>query len=551
MPTLLSPRQASSNSTTINPPPASNATLHHVPIGGLVAAIVIPLLFLAAILMIIVVLARRRKRRNASATGQVAPERDNQGSESTGMTQRSDGWLHTLHQAFNHPQSSSRPSAAGTQSTTTTGGTTEGRRGRRPRRDRLRRTDSGGTVKTLPEYNELGEDEILLYKAIDTPLESGESLAMVEVAVVAHGSNSRRSSRRSNRASIRSPSLSVAIQTDDGEVVSANPVDVTRGGSARRQSSLSSIAAGGLSALRRIPLRRNGSHQGGDEGEAEAEAAEGHGEEGEESTEMDTMLQAVNARETIPEEDSPGYDNLYPTITPHLQVHDEEGRLESNTRRGNALRNIFRRHPAPTSRQRAGSTSSLAVAELGLTPTRSNDVSLYRPSTSSSRNMLGAFLNNGSSASLLSQSGIDGGDTASRSSLSSARHMRNISAPISTRRLAITPPVAGFSGKQMQFLASVESLHKYGIPIGEGDQSSGGEGSVLPPSFEALARAQEAEMAASQAPIRLAPVLTTAEVQARQEQSPISTLPLPIPSITTATASAETPNETNNTLSST
>ena len=483
MPALLLARQTNqtSNGTTATTGRLAPAG---VSAGELVGAVVVPIVLVLA-LMTIFVVCRRRRRMTGGAGRAVAPSTTTASGES-----RSQGWLNALRRAFvpEQPGSSAAPPS----------GASSNPRERRGRRERLRRTDSGQTVKTLPEYNDLGEDEILLYKSAD----AGVSPAGMEEAV-------QRSSQRSSRRGARGSSRTVAVQTGPASR-STSPSDVAaaeqRG--ARRQSSLSGLAADGLSALRRLSLRRT---------ETGAE----------EASEMADMLEGgrpASPVEAIPEENTPQYEHLYPTLPPQIQVQEHLAAPDihepSVNRTGGALRNLFRRtgtNAADTAHRRAVSANSLS-ADLALTPTRSDEASFYRPSTSSSfRHFL---TTNGSSASLLSQTAVDT-DSPSRSSLNSSRHARNISAPISTRRLHFAPPAAGFSDKQMHFLTSVESLDKYGIPVADN-----GQGSPLPPSFEQLARAEEATTS-TQPGSRLAPLLTSAEVHTPQEHSSISPLVSP------------------------
>jgi hypothetical protein len=386
----------------------------------------------------------------------------------------------------NNAQSTSRsPPNTGTtvETNSSTPTTTQSRRDERRAR-RLRRTDSGGTVKTLPEYNELGEDEILLSKSVE--------------AVARRGSTrSREASSHQSEANLESVS---------------------------RRSSLTAV-------LRRLSLRRS-------EPQSPTE---------DESNEMEDMIERatlnsvtedvgmspIGEERTLPDDDTPQYDQLYPTLPPQIQIHQDDSEVDlrepttsSIGRRTRGLRSMFRRQATSMdATQRHANMSS--SGELGLSMTESNDLSLYRPSTSSSRSMVFG----GSSLSLLSQAGNESNDTLGRNTLPRRQHIRNISAPISTRRLQLAPPVAGFSDQQMQFLTSVESLDKYGVPV---DHATGEQQQLPPPSFEELAREEER---LEQQPLRhLAPILTSAERVARSERSPLSPTLL-----TTVRSPVETP----------
>ncbi|UZJ55433.1 hypothetical protein CBS101457_004753 [Exobasidium rhododendri] len=486
----------------------------HLATGAMVGAIIAPIILIIALITICIIV--KRKKRNASSSSRTSGL-ITENPENASMSQRVDNWFHIVHQAFNHPHSETTTTRSrnGAVVIPTQTQATSDRQGRRGRRNRLRRTDSGATVKTLPEYDELREDEILLYKALDPPADLVDSLASMEEAAVDHERQETTGSRRSSRTGRRSSRRGTGTHTTESEAAlrgqSSSPA---RGSESRRQSSLGSIAADSMSALRRISLRRTESSR-----------------ERSDTNEMDSMLSVEASAAAAAAVDHPvstiieepeAYDSLYPTLS--VQTTDSEPieRAEGSERRGvGALRSIFQRQAAGyLANHRRIASANPSMGDLSLVPTRSNDNSLYRPSTSSSRRVFGGFIQNGSSASLLSQSGAaeSSTDTLGRASFNSVRHTRNISAPISTKRLQFAPPIAGFSDKQMQFLTSVESLDKYGIPLQDGSLDDG----QRLPAFEELARHQEAAVRLP----RLAPVLTTAEVQARQEQSPISALPL-------------------------
>lgn len=372
------------------------------------------------------------------------------------------------------------PATTTTTTNTTANATDSTPRSRRDARRaaRLRRTDSGTSVRTLPEYMELGEDEILLSKSADTPS--------------AQSRNNSRSSRVGRTASRR-----------DNESVS-------------RESSIYAV-------LRRFSLRRSATEEPPveDESNEMEDMLEGEPQSSVMREIAEPRMSSVREEDqATPTEDAPEYNRLYPSLPPQLQVQDDETDLEgqqqtsSSSRGARALRNIFRRQASPGQSQvRRNDVAATSTGELGLTQSRSIDLSLYRPSTSSSRRSF-AF---GSSISLLPQSN----DTNAR-----VTHIRNISAPISTKRLHLAPPAAGFSDQQMQFLTSVESLDKYGVTMSDSNASAIEAG---PPSFEELAREEERALVLEQRSRHTAPILTTAEINARQDQplSPLSPLRLP------------------------
>lgn len=380
-----------------------------------------------------------------------------------------------------------------TNITTTTNAAESTPRSRRDARRaaRLRRTDSGTSVKTLPEYMELGEDEILLSKSAEAP-----------------SIQSRRNSRSSRVG--RSTSRRDNNESRDQGILS-------------RESSLYAV-------LRRFPLRRSGT---------EETPVEDESNEMEDMLERETlqsvMQDVAEARmssvreedQPTPNEDAPEYNRLYPTLPPQVEVQLDNTDLEeqhssdnvttasSGGRGARALRNIFRRQASPGPFQiRRNDAAAISTGELDLTQSRSIDLSLYRPSTSSSRRSF-AF---GSNISLLAQSTDSSANASSR-----ATHIRNISAPISTKRLHLAPPTAGFSDQQMQFLTSVESLDKYGVRMSDSNLTIV---EAAPPSFEELAREEETALVLEQTSRHTAPILTTAELQARQDQ-PLSPQRLP------------------------
>lgn len=462
------------------------------------------------------------------------------------MAERIDNWLLTH---FSH----SSPSSTGAQAEREEEPASNRRRRGRRNRDRnaIQRSDSGMSVKTLPEYNtSLGENELMLYKANDS--QAGQSDLTVNTG--SSDMTEREAHLPSRNSRQASAQVHVVTQTDDGEereeVTEEDETSFNR-------TTLTGMAVSGFSALRRS-LRR--SMQSDDVRTSAVDVEAGN--------EMESLSLVESSQQTqaSPSDATPAYDSLYPVISVEEVTGANEASpptaVSQRTHGVNALRNIFRRQPDPATvappldrgqpsrhRRFASTASVLSSAPgtpgvslndgstLSLVPTRSNDPSLHRPSTSlSSRRVLAPFLGTGNVSSVSLLSGLSteqasprlDADGARRSSAASSRppaHHRNISAPLSIRRLQFEPPVAGFTDQQMAFLASVESLDRYGIPLSGEEGGAGRQGGAMLPSFEQLARQQERaererqlEAAGAAGPARPAPMLTLGELHVRREQ---------------------------------
>lgn len=277
----------------------------------------------------------------------------------------------------------------------------------------------------------------------------------------------------------------------------------------------------------------------------------------------------ADAREELQEEqgppsDAPEYSSLYPQLPPSIRFEDQpEPESPSNNRR-RAFRSLFKRgggaiaaggttvgqHQAsaslgsvqsfgqdrysidqsPPHHRRFNSSasvlSSLTPSDLGaggsslslsLQPSRGS-MAAGQPSTSS-RARSGSFgrllhLNN-SSASLdpSNDSSMVQGQTADGRRISSPLHGSLI-------RMQYEAPARGLTESQMSFLASVDSLGRFGVPVNPQTDGVAAEpptydGGDARPSQDSTVASPPAQMGAP----RPAPLLTHAEVAARAERS--------------------------------
>lgn len=275
----------------------------------------------------------------------------------------------------------------------------------------------------------------------------------------------------------------------------------------------------------------------------------------------------ADAREELQEEqgppsDAPEYSSLYPQLPPSIRLEDQPESPSNNRRR--AFRSLFKRgggaiaagrtavgqHQAsaslgsvqsfgqdrysmdqsPPHHRRFNSSasvlSSLTPSDLGaggsslslsLQPSRGS-MAAGQPSTSS-RARSGSFgrllhLNN-SSASLdpSNDSSMVQGQTADGRRISSPLHGSLI-------RMQYEAPARGLTESQMSFLASVDSLGRFGMPVNPQTEGVAAEpptydGGDARPSQDSTVASPPAQMGAP----RPAPLLTHAEMAARVERS--------------------------------
>lgn len=260
---------------------------------------------------------------------------------------------------------------------------------------------------------------------------------------------------------------------------------------------------------------------------------------------MDTAILPAPSTpaQTASEEDTPSYSSLYPDDTLsvqragplHLEYENTPEFPMQQPRRLARHRRFVSSTSVLTTTSNTTSTSVLTTTSnttgtngLHPTQTRTSSNDSVSVDCSSPRRLLGGLLphQKNSSISLLSGFSILNGNSvdASRSTSQPAKHQRTISAPLSIRRLQFAAPSNGFSDEQMAFLASVESLDKYGVFIT--DSPEGGSNGALDapyalPSFEQLARHREEcqQNNITFSHPRPGPSLTQAEIQARRQQA--------------------------------
>lgn len=151
---------ATSNAVPSSTSPASTAAPHSsssLPI----PAIVVPLAALGVLLIALLLYSNQRKLRN----GNNASRNLHRNSTSSASNQPRPSILDKVWKAIknNFAVQYSTPNSSTTNSTSAAN--TSAATPRRGRRDRLRRTESGASVKTVPEYKfDPAEDELVLYK---------------------------------------------------------------------------------------------------------------------------------------------------------------------------------------------------------------------------------------------------------------------------------------------------------------------------------------------------------------------------------------------------
>lgn len=614
-----------------------------MPHGMLVAAILVPAI-LIVLAIVVVASARRRKqlrgvawrgrrqqRLQGAADVTVAPAPT--ATRTSQVAARMKTWVLLFAKAFDyrhqtlaseadrqaqgHDRRRGQDGRRSGEGNAATGARRQRRRRRGGRYNAVQRSDSGATVRTLPEYNQaLGESEMMLFKA-ELPPSVYSAMSVVQhpdqrqeqhqVASMTEGPDLPRARSPTVRNGSRTELVTVDLHSrdnndeddDGGDNNSGDELDEesSSGGSTPsamsgrrsadgdiggqdlnalpqtafsadeqllRHASITSMAASGISALRRS-LRRSANQAGSEQPDVEA----------------------------VPEEDAPTYDSIYPMLQqpaapsplqqglqPEHQVHLEmQQQQRRQTRAPNralrylpwASRNdgvpaLASQHTLAHNEQRHRRFSS-AASILSSVPGSSS-------SGRSSMHLLPLHSHNGASADtsqtrlatpprqsglcrgsgpLASLPGLSGSavtdnslslqPTSSNGTLDSS-HQRTVSAPLSIRRMQYAAPTSGFTDQQMTFLASVESLDRYGMYLPEQLRCGGGGGDVsqssLPmsandislPSFEEATResGEQPQSSSSSPPSRqsdapergtsirrAAPVLSAGELHLPQE----------------------------------
>ncbi|PWN42238.1 hypothetical protein IE81DRAFT_141234 [Ceraceosorus guamensis] len=517
----------------------------------------------------VVVLTKRRRRRELSISAAGANEAQDAADHASqrrpttaagGTASRAEGG--SVRMLLFHLFGGSDPRAQASRNTAQASAETPEERTRRRderRAMRLRRTDSGHSVKTIPVYQEeVGEGELVLYKAEGsgsqlnlTPMptrgsasdawdrghERAASLPLLggQTSAPHSRTNSRRSVIGDVRASLRR-SLVGSPRRDSVRARQASSGDAEATTDSNEMESLNPVAAStSMDTLdETLPLERS------------------LDEEEEERERSDTA--------EVPLDDTPDYTSLYPSV--HAVAESRQSPVpvtESAAPRRSGLRSIFdpRRltfhvtSPAGRSRGAEG----VPEADLGVAPSQRAVLPMHHRRMASHASVFSTLtgFTDGRSLSLH--------PTQSRSSVapgsaSPSGHHRHGSTPSSyqsafrnddgrlsfshsvvslaqpslsdlsgtavprVRGQAISGPVEGSvirtsflnfgtptgpdghrarpTPEQLRFLSSVESLGRYGVPL---SGPSGGETEAPPPAWESLGlRADDATSSASAAP---------------------------------------------------
>lgn len=321
------------------------------------------------------------------------------------------------------------------------------RRQARHNNDQLRRTESGRSILTVPEYkSEITEGEVMLYKASD--------------------------------ASVLDSMDALADHVDDDEQ-EASGGETTP--SAARQAFPHSIAAGLRNSLRRSINRRGSrasraSSQRSDHNEraqrhddiadavlpemVELGSMEDLTEEDEESRGSAVTLPRPDVPiATLQQEHSetPAYEELFPASESPAPTSTPTAMSAQTPSTPRGLRGFFRSH-------RPSRSSPNAPSLLPLTVTRSADSSQSdAPGARSHRRFQ-------SSASVLSTLSRGGNNGSTQDLTPSVSADRRISQPLRNTLVHMTSSQP-LNEDQMRFLGSVESLGRYGVPF-DGNASS-------------------------------------------------------------------------------
>lgn len=151
-----------SSTSSVYPSTTPQSSSKSVPI----PAIVIPLAVVGLAFIIILLWSNQRKLRNAGGNNSRNHSRNASNSSTSRPSFFSNLWSGIRKnfpvQYREGENGNTNASGNGRAAAAATATTTAARRGRR---DRLRRTESGSSVKTVPEYKfDAGEDEMVLYK---------------------------------------------------------------------------------------------------------------------------------------------------------------------------------------------------------------------------------------------------------------------------------------------------------------------------------------------------------------------------------------------------
>lgn len=285
------------------------------------------------------------------------------------------------------------------------------RRRSRRRRDRhnnvqLRRTESGRSILTVPEYkSEVADGEVMLYKAMDDS----------------------------------------AVGSTEAFDVTASPDDSSHQDTALHRTVSQSIAAGLRNSFRRSMNRRPASrasrassHRSNTGGDGDEDPARTRPVELRTMDEVTEVESRPSVAIVVPEDDTPDYDALFP-------VESRGADSEATTTRG-GLGRFFRTH-------RASRSSPNAATVLPLTTTTTSSF----PATRQHRRF-------NSSASVFST--LAGGTSCDDLRPDSTPNVngRPISHPLRSTLVHMTSSHR-INEEQMRFLGSVESLGRYGLPF--------------------------------------------------------------------------------------
>lgn len=366
------------------------------------------------------------------------------------------------------------------------------RRRARQNNDQLRRTESGRSILTVPEYKtEVAEGEVMLYKAAD------ESAVYSMDALTADISG-----QQTDGISDQSDDIE-----DHNEVqASTAPQSIA---ASLRNSLRRSLNRGSVSRTSRASSRRSAPACGDDNDEshrarnvdpqqARSETVElgpmeelSEEEAAAEARRSMNQLPSAHIGVTIPEDEAPNYDTLFPATTTDSTVSRPLSMASNETNSAQSRRGLaalFRTH-------RSSRSSPNASPFPALTPTTTN-LSLQPPPSVSSVGNGHQHRRFNSSASVFSSltghsSPSDLATTRNGTSVDTSlfrwsRHSSNAIHPLESEasegpRLngrPISQPLRStlvhmtssqqLNERQMRFMGSVESLGRYGIPYDGG-----------------------------------------------------------------------------------